>query len=52
MMEDEVVKRRGLLSRDQFMDLFGASSLIRVPKGAEIAGGLIGSKTPVGVAGT
>lgn len=37
MMEDEVVKKRGWLSRDQFLDLLGAASLIPGPSSTEVA---------------
>ena len=37
MMEDEVVRRRGWLRRDEFLDLVGASSLIPGPSSTEVA---------------
>lgn len=37
MMEDEVVRRRGWLSRERFMDLFGATNLIPGPNSTELA---------------
>lgn len=37
MMEDEVVRRRGWLSRDEFLDLFGATNLIPGPNSTEMA---------------
>ncbi len=37
MMEDEVVRRRGWLSRTQFLDLLGATNLIPGPKSTEMA---------------
>jgi chromate transporter len=37
MMEDEVVRRRRWLSRDQFLDLLGASNLIPGPNSTELA---------------
>jgi chromate transporter len=37
MMEDEAVRRRGWLSREQFLDLFGAASLIPGPSSTELA---------------
>ena len=37
MMEDETVRRRRWLSRDQFLDLFGAASLIPGPSSTELA---------------
>ena len=37
MMEDEVVTRRGWLSREQFLDLVGATNLIPGPNATEIA---------------
>ncbi len=37
MMEDEVVGRRGWLSRDQFLDLLGAANLIPGPNSTELA---------------
>ena len=37
MMEDEVVKTRQWLSRDQFLDLLGATNLIPVPNSTEMA---------------
>ena len=37
MMEDEVVHRRGWLSREQFLDLVGATNLIPGPHSTEIA---------------
>lgn len=37
MMEDEVVRRRGWLSRDRFLDLLGATNLIPGPNSTELA---------------
>jgi len=37
MMEDEVVRRRGWLSRDEFLDLLGATNLIPGPNSTELA---------------
>lgn len=37
MMEDEVVKRRGWLNRQQFLDLLGATNLIPGPNSTEMA---------------
>ncbi len=37
MMEDEVVKRRGWMSRQRFLDLVGATNLIPGPNSAEMA---------------
>lgn len=37
MMEDEVVRRRGWLTRDQFLDLYGATNLIPGPNSTELA---------------
>lgn len=37
MMEDEVVRRRGWLSREDFLDLVGASNLIPGPNSTELA---------------
>jgi chromate transporter len=37
MMEDEVVRRRGWLERDEFLDLVGVSSLIPGPSSTEVA---------------
>jgi chromate transporter len=37
MMEDEVVRRRGWLSRTQFLDLLGATNLIPGPNSTEMA---------------
>lgn len=37
MMEDEVVQRRQWLTRDQFLDLIGATNLIPGPNSTEIA---------------
>ena len=37
MMEDEVVRRRGWLDRDEFLDLVGVSSLIPGPSSTEVA---------------
>jgi chromate transporter len=37
MMEDEVVRRRGWLSRDEFLDLIGATNLIPGPNSTEMA---------------
>jgi chromate transporter len=37
IMEDELVRRRGWLSREQFLDLLGASNLIPGPSSSELA---------------
>jgi chromate transporter len=37
MMEDEVVRRRGWLTREQFLDLVGATNLIPGPNSTEMA---------------
>jgi chromate transporter len=37
MMEDEVVRRRAWLSRDDFLDLLGATNLIPGPNSTEMA---------------
>jgi chromate transporter len=37
MMEDEVVRRRGWLSHDEFLDLVGATNLIPGPNSTEMA---------------
>jgi chromate transporter len=37
MMEDEVVRRRRWLSRDEFLDLLGATNLIPGPNSTEMA---------------
>ena len=37
MMEDEVVRRRGWLSREKFLDLLGATNLIPGPNSTELA---------------
>ncbi len=37
MMEDEVVRRRGWLSRQEFLDLWGATHLIPGPNSTELA---------------
>jgi len=37
MMEDEVVRRRGWLSREAFLDLLGAANLIPGPSSTELA---------------
>jgi len=37
MMEDEVVRRRGWLSRERFLDLVGATNLIPGPNSTELA---------------
>ena len=37
MMEDEVVRRRGWLTREAFLDLLGAASLIPGPSSTELA---------------
>jgi chromate transporter len=37
MMEDEVVRRRGWLSREAFLDLVGATNLIPGPNSTEMA---------------
>lgn len=37
MMEDEIVRRRGWLTREQFLDLVGATNLIPGPNSTEMA---------------
>ena len=37
MMDDEVVRRRGWVTRDQFLDLLGAANLIPGPSSTELA---------------
>src|SRR4051812_41300960 len=37
MMEDEVVRRRGWMSRERFLDLLGATNLIPGPNSTEMA---------------
>src|SRR4051812_18020488 len=37
MMEEEVVRRRGWLTRDEFLDLLGATNLIPGPNSTEMA---------------
>ncbi len=37
MMEDEIVRRRGWLTRDQFLDYLGATNLIPGPNSTELA---------------
>src|SRR5437660_9798203 len=37
LMEDEVVARRGWLTRDEFLDLLGATNLIPGPNSTEMA---------------
>ncbi len=37
MMEDEVVRRRGWMAREQFLDLLGATNLIPGPNSTELA---------------
>jgi chromate transporter len=37
MMEDEVVRRRGWLTQDEFLDLLGATNLIPGPNSTELA---------------
>ena len=37
MMEDEVVRRRGWLTREEFLDLLGATNLIPGPNSTEMA---------------
>ena len=37
MMEDEVVRRRAWLSREQFLDLLGTTNLIPGPNSTEMA---------------
>src|SRR5207244_13614566 len=37
MMEDEVVRRRGWLTREQFLDYLGATNLIPGPNSTELA---------------
>ena len=41
MMEDEVVRRRGWLSPERFLDLLGATNLIPGPNSTEMALSLI-----------
>ena len=37
MMEDEVVRRRGWMTRNEFLDLYGATNLIPGPSSTELA---------------
>ena len=37
MMEDEVVRRRQWMTRDEFLDLIGATNLIPGPNSTEMA---------------
>ncbi|HEY0986696.1 MAG TPA: chromate transporter, partial [Kofleriaceae bacterium] len=37
MMEDEVVRRRGWMARERFLDLLGATNLIPGPNSTEMA---------------
>ncbi|HUL69595.1 MAG TPA: chromate transporter, partial [Gemmatimonadales bacterium] len=37
MMEEEVVRRRGWLTHDEFLDLLGATNLIPGPNSTEMA---------------
>src|ERR1700740_618106 len=37
MMEDEVVRRRGWLTREQFLDLVGVANLLPGPSSTEVA---------------
>ncbi|WP_437635017.1 chromate efflux transporter [Sorangium sp. So ce854] len=37
MMEDEVVRRRGWMTREEFLDLYGATNLIPGPSSTELA---------------
>src|SRR6188768_4086905 len=37
MMEDEVVRRRGWMTHDEFLDLYGATNLIPGPNSTEMA---------------
>ncbi|MGK3997945.1 chromate efflux transporter [Sorangium sp. So ce1024] len=37
MMEDEVVRRRGWMTREEFLDLYGATNLIPGPNSTELA---------------
>src|SRR6187402_3988102 len=37
MMEDEVVRRRGWMTREEFLDLYGATNLIPGPNSTEMA---------------
>jgi chromate transporter len=37
MMEDELVRRRGWLTREKFLDLLGAANLISGPSSTELA---------------
>ena len=55
MMEDEVVRRRGRLTREKFLDLLGATNLIPGPNSTEFAinvGYLRGDWPRLVVAGT
>ena len=49
MMEDEVVRRRGWLSRAEFLDYVGAANLIPGPNSTELAI-YIGTRAPGGQA--
>jgi chromate transporter len=54
LMEDEIVRRRGWLSRERFLDLLGATNLIPGPNSTEMAihvGHLRGGLTGLVVAG-
>jgi chromate transporter len=48
MMEDEVVRRRGWLTREQFLDLLGATNLIPGPNSTELAIGHVRRREPGG----
>ena len=37
LMEDEIVRRRGWLTREEFLDLLGAANLIPGPNSTELA---------------
>jgi len=55
MMEDEVVRRRRWLSREQFLDLLGAANLLPGPSSTELAiyiGWLLGGWSGLVLAGT
>src|SRR5262245_16878061 len=54
MMEDEVVRRRRWLRREQFLELLGAANLIPGPSSTELAiyiGGLLGGRVGLVLAG-
>jgi chromate transport protein ChrA len=54
IMEDELVRRRGWVSREKFLDMLGASNLIPGPSSSELAihiGYLLGGWTGLLVAG-